>query len=83
MVNTFTRSLANELGLSGTAKEYMVNYIPAISVNMYDGYYIYSPFDNTLTGVQKEQDKAGGGKESYVSPEYVNGTGNDGVDYRR
>lgn len=43
MVNTFTRSLANELGLSGTAKEYMINYIPAISVNMYDGYYIYAP----------------------------------------
>ncbi len=43
MVNTFTESLAGELGIAGTAREYMLGYIPAIAVNMYDGYYIYAP----------------------------------------
>ena len=42
-INTFLTSLANNLNISGTAKEYMVNYIPAVAVTMYDGYYIYSP----------------------------------------
>lgn len=43
MINTFTTSLANNLRLSGTAKEYMLNYIPAVALTMYDGYYVYSP----------------------------------------
>lgn len=49
MVNTFTTSFANELGLAGTAKEYMINYIPAIAINMYDGYYMYAPTYVPLT----------------------------------
>lgn len=43
MVNTFISSLANQLGRTGITKEYMEGYIPAILVNMYDGYYVYSP----------------------------------------
>lgn len=42
-VNAFITSLANNLNISGTAKEFMVNYIPAVAATMYDGYYIYSP----------------------------------------
>lgn len=42
-VNTFLTSLANNIGVSGTAKEYMSNYVPAVAVTMYSGYYIYSP----------------------------------------
>lgn len=42
-VNTFLTSLANNLNISGTSKEYMVNYVPAVAVTMYSGYYIYSP----------------------------------------
>ena len=42
-MNTFITSLANNLGIAGTAKEYMINYIPAVVMTMYDGYYIYSP----------------------------------------
>lgn len=43
VMNVFTTSLANQLNISGTAKEYMENYIPAIAMTMYDGYYIYAP----------------------------------------
>ncbi len=42
-VNTFLTSLANNLNISGTSKEYMTNYIPAVAVTMYSGYYIYAP----------------------------------------
>ena len=43
MINGFITSLANKLNIAGTAKEYMLSYIPAITITMYDGYYIYSP----------------------------------------
>lgn len=42
-MNVFMTSLANQLNISGTAKEYMQNHIPAIAMTMYDGYYIYAP----------------------------------------
>ena len=42
-INVFTTSLANKLGIGGTAKENILNYVPAIVFIMYDGYYIYSP----------------------------------------
>jgi len=40
---TFLLSLANKLGIGGSSKEFMLNYIPAIVYVLYDGYYIYSP----------------------------------------
>ena len=42
-VNSFTTGLANKLGIGGTAKENMLQYIPAIVFVMYDGYYLYTP----------------------------------------
>lgn len=42
-INTFTTSLANNLGVAGTSKDYMMSRIPAIAYTLYDGYYIYSP----------------------------------------
>lgn len=62
MVNAFLQSLSNHLNVSGTAKEFMVNYIPAISVTMYDGCYTYSPEYMPVTkedekGIQLFEDK--------------------------
>ena len=61
-INTFITSLANNLHLSGTAKEFMLNYIPAVAMTVYDGYYIYSPTYVPVTienddGVQLFYDK--------------------------
>lgn len=42
-INTFLNSMANNLNITGTAREYISNYVPAIAVTMYDGYYIYAP----------------------------------------
>lgn len=42
-INTFLNSMANNLNITGTAREYISNYVPAIAMTMYDGYYIYAP----------------------------------------
>lgn len=46
-VNTFTKSLANNFGVSGYGSNYMLPYIPALVYTLYDGYYIYAPMPNT------------------------------------
>lgn len=48
-INTFINSLANNLNISGTSKEYMANYIPAITLTMYDSYYIYAQSNLPIT----------------------------------
>ena len=42
-INVFSSSLANKIGISGSSKENILIYVPAIVFTMYDGYYIYSP----------------------------------------
>ena len=42
-INTFITSFANNLGISGTSKEGILAYVPAIAYTLYDGYYIYTP----------------------------------------
>lgn len=48
-VNTFFNSVANNFSIAGYNQEVLKDYVPAIVFTMYDGYYIYSPFENTLT----------------------------------
>ena len=47
-VNTFFTSVANNFKMSGSSKDAIKEYIPAIVYTLYDGYYIYTPFTNTL-----------------------------------
>lgn len=47
-INTFISSFANNIGVSGTSKEYIMAYMPAIAYTLYDGYYIYSPANEQL-----------------------------------
>ena len=42
-INVFSSSLADKMGMSGSSKENILIYVPAIVFTMYDGYYIYSP----------------------------------------
>lgn len=55
--NVFILGLANKLGIGGTSKQNMLEYIPAIVYIMYDGYYIYSPtyIPQTLTNEKGQQ----------------------------
>ena len=48
-INTFTTSLANNLGVSGTSKEFLLTNIPAVAFTLYDGCYIYSPSETKFT----------------------------------
>lgn len=50
--NTFLSSLQTSFGLGGYKASVMQEYIPAVVYTMYDGYYIYSKFYNTLSQKQ-------------------------------
>lgn len=47
-VNTFFNSMATHFNMDGYNKEILQEYVPALVYTMYDGFYIYSPFTNTL-----------------------------------
>lgn len=47
-VNTFFNSIASNFNMAGYNQDVLKEYVPALVYTMYDGYYIYSPFINTL-----------------------------------
>ena len=71
-VNTFYNSLLTSFQQEGNIASSMKAYIPAIVFTMYDGYYIYSPFENKLTGV-KDEDNDGDGIGDEVDDDYKDG----------
>lgn len=81
-INTFTKSLANNFGVSGYGSNYMLPYIPAIVYTLYDGYYIYAPMPNTTLD---ENGKAKTTYEHTLKPyvyytaRYTSGTNTDFV----
>ena len=50
-VNSFFNSLAEGMQESGYTKEELNSYIPSMLYSMYNGYYIYGPYDNSVTGL--------------------------------
>lgn len=47
-VNTFYNSLSSNFNMSGYGENVLQNYVPAIVYTLYDGYYIYSAYNNKL-----------------------------------
>ena len=47
-VNTFFNSIATNFNMAGYNEDILKEYVPALVYTMYDGFYIYSPFINTL-----------------------------------
>ena len=45
-VNTFKNSMIATFRLNGYSEDELNNYIPALVYTMYDGFYIYSPYEN-------------------------------------
>lgn len=45
-INTFFNSMAVNFSSAGYSKTTLQNYVPALVYTMYDGYYIYSPYEN-------------------------------------
>lgn len=46
--NTFFNSVASNFNMVGYNQDILADYVPALVYTMYDGYYIYSPYTNTL-----------------------------------
>ena len=68
-VNTFYSALVSSFGYDGNDKKIMNEFVPAVAVTLYDGYYIYSPFTNVLTNVAK-----GAEDVEYEDNSVLNGT---------
>lgn len=47
-VNTFYSSLASNFNMTGYGEDVLKDYVPAVVYTLYDGYYIYSAYTNTL-----------------------------------
>ncbi len=52
-VNTFFNSISSNFNMSGYNQDILKEYVPALVYTMYDGYYIYSPYNNTITGEEE------------------------------
>lgn len=55
---TFYNSLASNFNMSGYGKDVLKEYVPALVYTMYDGYYIYSKYNNTLDVSDTLEDNA-------------------------
>ena len=71
-VNSFFTSLNLAFGFNGEKASLMNEYVPAVVLTMYDGYYIYSPFVNNLEVVQ-DKDTDGDGIGDVVDDDYKKG----------
>ena len=67
-VNTFFNSVATQFNLSGYNKDILKTYVPALVYTMYDGFYIYSPFTNTLGTEDEGETYKNGDKISDLKP---------------
>ncbi len=62
--NSFFNSLATSFNMAGYGKETLQQYVPALVFTMYDGYYIYSRYTNTLS----EEDYTEGDESLGIEP---------------
>ena len=46
--NSFFTSIASNFNMAGYNSDNLKEYVPALVFTLYDGFYIYSPFENTL-----------------------------------
>ena len=89
-VSTFYNSLIMSFGYSGNVSSVMDDYVPAVIICLYDGYYIYSPYENVLTGLnikttaddeetESEETESEDIEYTDVDSDYANNSTLDGV----
>lgn len=77
-VTTFKKSIMSAFGLNGYTEDDLNNYIPALVYTMYDGFYIYSPYENTNHLYEYEYDADGNIVMDSGKPKYKkDASGND------
>lgn len=69
--NTFFTSIANNFNMSGYNQDTLKEYVPALVYTMYDGFYIYSPFFNTLDSTKNNKVITEDGDEVLQSDEEI------------
>ena len=67
-INTFYNSLASNFNMSGYGKDVLQNYVPAVVYTLYDGYYIYSQYNNVL-----DEDDTWEDNPTYKNNDEING----------
>lgn len=70
-IKTFYNSLASQFNMSGYGEDVLQNYVPAIAYTLYDGYYIYSDYKNTLD--MYDENNNDDGDRFYDDSKYKNG----------
>ena len=69
-INTFYNSLSSQFSMTGYGEDVLQAYVPAIVYTLYDGYYIYSDYKNTLSSNDSFYDNA---SEKYKDGEQLYG----------
>ena len=70
-ITTFYNSLSSHFDMAGYGEDVLKDYVPAIVYTLYDGYYIYSAYNNTLD--VKNDVTNPSGDEFYSQASYQNG----------
>ncbi len=79
-INSFYNSMQNNFSMNGYNKEALQNHVPALVYTLYDGYYMYSPYENTVNDTGEYVGEGTGEYVSDVKPyvyyscRYVQGT---------
>lgn len=69
--NTFLNSVKSNFKLSGNSDKTINEYVPAIVYTLYDGFYVYSPYENDISDVYTNQDQID--NASYSDEETIDG----------
>ena len=80
-VNSFFNSIASNFNMDGYNRDILKEYVPALLYTMYDGYYIYSSYTNTLEDkdfITKEEADEQNSKKELYEPDIEPSTYQDG-----
>ena len=73
-INSFFISAGENFGMSGYGKSSIETFVPALVYTLYDGYYIYSPYTNTLDEqAEKDLENVDEDDRTYKNGEQLNG----------
>lgn len=67
-VNTFYNSIATQFNMAGYNKDILKDYVPALVYTMYDGFYIYSEYTNTILEEDQGETYKNGDKIAGLKP---------------
>lgn len=67
-VNTFYNSISTQFNMAGYNEDILKDYVPALVYTMYDGFYIYSEYTNTILDEDQGETYKNGDKIAGLKP---------------